>query len=503
MSTSTHQGQSRGRRKSPRLGARTGLAILLVSAGATAGSADAGAGAEPPVPTGDPPNIIVILTDDQRADQVSEMGALHTEIASLGATVSRAFVANPLCCPARASILTGTYSHTNLVWTNGGGGQPELGGWPAFHELGHESRTIAVALDDAGYHTALVGKYLNRGKQAPPAPGWDRWVVFGEDNPGYYHYDLRVDPDGTTGPQALSIEHHGSAQNDYSTDVLAEHALSFVESAPPDQPLFLLFSPFAPHAPATPAPRHAHSMDDLPVDLGPAFNERNVDDKPAYIRATSRLSASERAGQISTFRRGMATLEAVDETIADLVELLEEQGRLENTLLLFTSDNGIQLGVHRWKTKMVPYEESIHVPMVLRWDGRIPASTTTPAIVSHVDIAPTLVDAAGTQMPGAVDGTSLLPVLTGQEQSVRNATLFEHVHFHGPATPDPPSFCGVHTASDRVFVRYATGEEEFYDLRTDPCQLHDRSELDRPAVAAARAKAEALCPFGSIPGFVP
>ncbi len=134
----------------------------------------------------------------------------------------------------------------------------------------------------------------------------------------------------------------------------------------------------------------------------------------------------------------------------------------------------------------------------MRWDGVIPPDSVIPGLVSHVDLAPTLADAAGTTMPGEVDGVSLLPMLTDAQAAVHDVALFEHVRFRAG---DPPSYCGIHTATDRVYVRYASGEEEFYNLRKDDAQLRNRAGGGSARLADARERADLVCPFGEIPGF--
>ncbi|MEX0755176.1 MAG: sulfatase-like hydrolase/transferase [Actinomycetota bacterium] len=221
-----------------------------------------------PSPTEEPagPNIVVILTDDQRADELREMDTVRTELVDRGLLFERAFNTNPLCCPARASLLTGLYSHHTGVWTNGDEGG-ELGGYPAFQSNGNESRTIAAVLDDAGYHTGLVGKYLNNAVDTPVPAGWDSWVAFNEDNGRYFDYELVVDTD-TADAVAPTMEAHAGEAGDYSTDVLAQRAIAFVEEAPADVPLFLLLATYAPHGVSTPALRHEGIFADLPVALG-------------------------------------------------------------------------------------------------------------------------------------------------------------------------------------------------------------------------------------------
>ena len=210
------------------------------------------------------PNVVLVITDDQRADSMWVMPAVERLIGDNGVRFSNAVVSNPFCCPSRATILTGMYSHGTGVYANQGAD----GGWSTFAATGAERATIATALDAAGYRTGLFGKYLNGYGDAPPGyvpPGWDRWFTFLGQNGAYFDYTVFDDQRG--------VLRFGSDPADYSTDVFAREADRFIRTTPAEQPFLLMVTPYGPHDPWTPAPRHQHAFDDAPVDLGPAFGE--------------------------------------------------------------------------------------------------------------------------------------------------------------------------------------------------------------------------------------
>lgn len=234
-----------------------------------------------PAPSGaqgvPPPSIVLILTDDQRADDVWMMSAMRRRLAGPGLTFDRAFVSDPLCCPSRVSLLTGRYAHSTGVWTNRG----DEGGWVAFDRAGLASETINVPLHAAGYRTGYVGKFLNNYQRADgDVPrGWDRWFVFHHQSGAYYDYEM-VSSEG--GPSEMLA--FGSNDAAYSTDVISAEAASFIEGTAPEQPLFLVVAPFAPHGPPKPAPRHRGAFDGVTFSRSPSYEEANVRDKPRYIR---------------------------------------------------------------------------------------------------------------------------------------------------------------------------------------------------------------------------
>jgi arylsulfatase A-like enzyme len=405
------------------------------------------------------PSIVLLVTDDQRWDTLWAMPTVQSELVDHGIEFVNAFASNPLCCPSRASILTGVYSHTNGVYTNKGG--QTYGGFTAFDDRS----TVATWLHDEGYRTGLFGKYLNGyGHTEYVPPGWDRWFsTF--DNGGFYDY--RAVSDGT-------FQQFGSERSDYGTDVLAEKTVSFINGTDPSTPLFAYFAPHAPHDPATPAPGDGRAFSDLPRWRPESHNERDVSDKPAYIREAPRLDAAERRS-VDRFRLDQyRSLQSVDRAIGEIVQALEDTGRLSNTLIVFMSDNGMSWGEHRWDQKVVPYEESIRVPLVARFDAAIESPRTDEHLVVNVDLAPTFVELAGSPVT-AFEGRSLLPLFGSADVSWRTDFLIEHL---GNRERGVPTYCGIR-ATRYAYWRYVTGEEELYDLARDPLQLVNRVLDDR------------------------
>ena len=425
------------------------------------------------------PNIVMILTDDQRWDTLWAMPTVGSELVAKGIRFDDAFVVNPLCCPSRVSFLTGQYSHTSGVYSN----RPPYGGFESFQR---DDATLATWLRGGGYHTGLVGKYLNQYGLHDPTyipPGWDRWVAFTNGGPGYLDYNLNVDGE---------VEPYGTDDADYSTDVLAGYADAFIRSSPADRPLFLWMAPFAPHGGALPAARHAGAFADMEAARPRSFDEADVSDKPAYIRTRPRMSAGAEA-DVDTFRRRQyQTLLAVDEAVDRVIDALADTGRLANTLIVFGSDNGFSWGEHRWRYKVAPYEEDIRVPLVVRWDPYTAVPRTEQRLALNIDIAPTLAGAAGVQAVGA-DGRSLLPIVDGTAGTWRARFLVESYEYKRDGILIP-SYCAVRT-EDRKFVHYATGEEEFYTLKTDPFELKNKISLPafRTSIGKLRARARALC----------
>jgi N-acetylglucosamine-6-sulfatase len=419
------------------------------------------------------PNIVLIVTDDQRWDTLWVMPEVRRLLAQEGMTFQQAFVTNPLCCPSRATILTGGYSHTTGVYFNRG----PYGGWQSFKPS--ESATIATALDALGYRTALIGKYLNgyTGDGLYVPPGWDRWFAFAQTNGDYYDYRML---DNANGLQELSF---GTEPRDYSTDVLRRKAAAFIRGTPPGKPFFLMVTPYAPHGPPVEAPRHQGHFGSPPVPSPPSLNEPDVSDKPSYLREQDLIDPTRIRRLI---REQWETLFAVDQLVLRIDRALRETGRWRDTLVIFTSDNGVANGEHRWGYKLDPHDESIRVPLIVRFPALVPAGIPSDALVSNVDIAATIADFAGA--PFASDGVSMRRVLTGTGPVIRRAVLLEHLQYTSPV----PSYCGVRTLG-YMFVRYGTGEEELYDVRADPYQLENVASTRRKKAAELRRLTKTLC----------
>lgn len=426
------------------------------------------------------PNILVILTDDQRLDDMRVLPKTEALIAQPGTTFSQAYVATPLCCPSRATFLTGQYAHNNQVLDNG----PPLGG---YGRLDHSS-TLAVWMQEAGYYTAHLGKYLNfYGVTSPPGvpPGWSRW--FGLVDPSTYQmFGYTVDDDG-------KLVTYGNAAEDYQTDVLARKAEEVIRGrAGEKEPFFLTVAPLAPHleggdnsgtgAIVRPAPRHQGRFQKAKLPRTVSFNEPDISDKPAHMRARAQFGGKIWKGILRVHRSRLASLLAVDDLVERLVRALQETGQLDRTVILFTSDNGFFLGEHRLPHgKYYPYEEAVHVPLLIRGGG-FPAGTTASQLASNIDLAPTILALAGAEPGRVLDGRPLLPLALDPGLEKDRALLLEG--FSRGLRAGLP-YAAVRTGR-WVYIEYETGEKELYDLQADPKEL--TSLHAAPELAGVRAE---------------
>jgi arylsulfatase A-like enzyme len=415
---------------------------------------------------GDRPNIVLILTDDQRWDTLSVMPNVRRLLGESGVTFENASVTTALCCPSRASILTGQYTRHTGVYKN----DPPNGGAPAFDDRS----TVGTWLQDAGYTTALIGKYLNNYDLLEPGyvpPGWDDWRgIFDDPEITYYNFTLNENGD---------LVEYGDDPDDYSTTVLAERATEFILDA--DLPFFLYLAPVAPHLPARVAPEDAGLLADVPPHRPPSFNEADVADKPWRGDFPS-MTPEQIAATDSQRVRMLRSLLAVDRAVATVVSALEARGALDDTVIVFTSDNGYFWGEHRLSGKVWPYDEAIRVPMVIRGPGVADPGRTEPGLALNIDLAPTFSDLAGMTPGSPTDGTSLVPLLRGDAGEWRDGFLVE---FLGSR---PPPFEGIRTER-HLYVEYRNGWRELYDLVEDPFQLDNRA--DDPGHTEARAELEA------------
>ena len=417
-----------------------------------------------------PPNVILVVTDDQSAASMEgtpvAMPWLRDRLDEPGwTTFANAIVTTPLCCPSRATILTGRVARRTGVLTNEDGDALDA------------RDTLAVWLHDAGYRTALIGKYLNGYPWDDPASvpaGWDTW--FAKLNASratvYSGYDV-VD-----GGERRTL---GSDPQDYATDRLAAEAVSFVSDAPADRPFFLYFAPSAPHEPAEPAPRHASLLErpTPPPDASALATMNDVEGAPAWIRARPSIDAETGAALARAQLRERVALRAVDDAFRALWEAVEARGELERTAWVFVSDNGFSFGDRRWVGKTCPWETCIHVPFLAHVPGT-PGGVSR-ALVANVDVAPTIADLSGTEAPD-VDGVSLRPVIETGTAPARRSVPIEWTGDDGV-----PAWRGVRLPN-AVFIRHADGTVELYDLTDDPDQR--RNLADDPEAARLRAKAE-------------
>jgi arylsulfatase A-like enzyme len=444
------------------------LAAAMLGAVAPASLGSSVESAPAPVVTADAaaaprPNIVMVLVDDVPRRTLDAMPFVRRQVAGKGVTYRNAVIPSALCCPSRAALLTGRYAHSTRMYLNGDEGATDLGGWPSFRRW--EASTLAVRLDRNGYHTALVGKYLNMYQPARSTyvpEGWDRFVTFRTPIRDYYDYSLI----GTV------QERHGRAAADYLTDVLARHAVRLVQNAPVRRPLFLLYAPLAAHDPYLPAPRHVGDWHNEP--LGRAFNEQDMSDKPRWFASMPLRSREVQTGEQ---RRQHEMLMSVDEGVRAIVRALGT--RIRNTLVIYLSDNGYVHGAHRVVGKNVAYADASEVPLVMRWDGHLPAGSTSGRVTPNVDVSATIADAAGVRW--ARDGRSVL-------SHDRRGSLLEQTRYGRPA------YCGYRT-SRYLYVRWSRGREELYDYRTDPAELTSlhRSRAYADVRATLRSLTDQTC----------
>ena len=430
------------------------------------------------------PNIILILLDDMRFDDVAAMPAVQALLADEGATLSNFIATAPGCGPARASVLTGKYPHNHGVLK----GNNDFGGLGTFIEWGNEEATIASWLRAAGYRTSLIGKYLNGYREVVPEtyvpPGWSDWA--GVTKEGYERFEVNI--------QGEIVNYRAGKGEPYSTDVFAEMATTFVaESYAAGEPFFAYIAPRAPHGPLRAAKRHQAAFADATAPRPPSFNEADVSDKPAWIQALPELDDEAIAELDEYYRMRLRTLLAVDELVAVLVAALETVGALANTYILFTSDNGYHLGEHRIaREKGSPYEEAVRMPLIVRGPG-IPGGVTIDALASQTDLAPTFAEWAGVPIPDDIDGRSLASVLAegGAGESWRQAVLVQYHADRSPKSTQQPAFQALRFA-DLVYVELGNGERELYDLAADPHQtMNLASTVDAAQLDALTARLEA------------
>ena len=306
------------------------------------------------------------------------------------------FASNPLCAPSRASILTGQYSHTTGLYDNS---PSSYGSADTFHESGYERKTMATWFHAAGYRTAILGKYVNGFACRWVPPGWDVSDI------GVGYFGPTLCENGTQ---------HEYPSTTYSTTLFGSQAVDFIDGTPRSTPLFLYLTPYAPHANAPPEPKYKH----LPVDPfrfwpRPNFDEANLSDKPSFIRRIPKLGAPGRWEVNWLRRRQYRTLRSVDDMIGRVIAALARRGTLGNTIIVFMSDNGQMWGSHRMTaaTKRVAYDESLRLPLVVRWDGHVPAGVVARQLVGNIDVAPTLAALAGVPVPPRTDGVSFASIV--------------------------------------------------------------------------------------------
>ncbi len=450
------------------------------------------------------PNVVVVVTDDQRLDEMTYMPLTRQLIAGGGTTFTNAFATYPLCCPSRSTMLTGQYMHNHEVRHN----SPPEGGFDAFDY----STALPVWLQRAGYRTAHIGKPLNGYgvrydvspgllNPVPTPPGYDDWYSL-IDPSTYEMYGYAIQDNGVTRP--------GSATATlYQTDAIADRAVTNIRKwAPDDKPFYMEVMPSAPHSELhnadggpTPAPRYADTFANHPFTQSASYDEGDVSDKGSIINAFGRLSSDDGDVIADRERNRLAALQSVDEMVGRIVSAVSQAGELDNTVIMFMSDNGWFNGEHRWFSEKVDiFEESIHVPLMVRGPG-FPAGRSRSQLTGNIDIAPTIAQLAGAKPMREMDGESLLPYAADPGYR-RNRALGIEASFpavSGLLAVYAKRYAGINVYYEGVRTRrykYAeyyksvegkpVREEQLYDLKTDPNEL--RSLHADPAQAALKAR---------------
>lgn len=419
------------------------------------------------------PNIVVVLVDDLRWDALGCTGlpwvkTPHIDrIAREGMAFRNAFVTTPLCSPSRASFLTGHYVHRHGVRGNRDNSA-----------LSHQLKTFPALLQKAGYDTAYVGKW-HMGTDDSPRPGFRRWVSF--QGQGQYN-----------GP-TLNIDGKRVETEGYITDVLSDHAAAFVRESR-NKPFCLYVAHKAVHGPFEPAARHKDLYPSEPLPERPNMSYGRAG-KQALLRPVEdrRKAGSPAARPRDTIARDqLRCLAAVDDGVGKLFEALEETKQLDNTVIVFASDNGYFWGEHGLGDKRWAYEESIRIPLLVRYPKLAGRGAKSDALVTNLDLAPTCLHLAGVEVPKGLHGRSLKEPLRGNRRTWRTSFVIEY--FAEPNYPRTPTWQGIRNARHK-FVRYPDlpGADELYDLRTDPYEMKNLAgEAAGKAVAARLRKELAL-----------
>lgn len=415
------------------------------------------------------PNVVLILADDfsmnlmpAKRDGISKSMPNLARMMREGMSFNKFIVSNSLCCPSRASIFTGLLPHNTGVLTNG---EP-LGGYFAFMEHGDETKTFATVMQTYDYKTAFMGKYLNGWlpNYSPIPVGWDQ---FASTNRGYQGYGYTLNNNGvlTTPP-------------DHFTDTINKLGRDWIGTTP--GPFFLELATFSPHSPYTPPKRYNLAFLDVVMPKTPAFDARPDSTAPEWLQIIPQLRDNAKKDFEQAYILRVQSSKGIDDMIGDVRRKLERLGLSANTYVIFTSDNGYHMGEMSLRIgKMTPFDMDSLVPFVIVGPGIVPGSTSD-ALVQNIDLAPTFAELAGAPPMADVDGRSMVPLFTGGVSTRRSAVIeHERAPFDpndpdatDPRAGDPPTYIALRMA-DSMYVEYDTGEIGYYDMTTDPDQLHN------------------------------
>jgi arylsulfatase A-like enzyme len=449
-------------------------------------------------------NILFIMSDDHAAHAIGAYGSRINRTPNLdrlareGMRFDRCFAVNSICTPSRASILTGKYSHKNGV--------------PVFNRFDGSQPHVGRYLQAAGYHTGVVGKW-HLGSEPT---GFDHYIVL--PGQGLYHDPVFLDRDGRR------------RIDGYATDIITDLGIDFLEKRPRDRPFFLCLQHKAPHREWSPGPKHARLYDDVDIPEPPTLRDdyatrtdaareaamtiaRHLTRRDLKLPPPPELAGPERekwlnaapmevtievGGETRTLtgdallkwkyqryiKDYLRCIASIDDSIGRVLDYLDANGLRENTLVIYTSDQGFFLGDHGWYDKRFMYEESLRMPFLVRWPAAVKPGSSQDAIALNVDFAPTFLELAGVEVPAEIQGRSLVPLLKGQRPQGWRTSMY-YRYYHDPGHHDTRAHYGVRTATHKLIHYWKKGQWECYDLSSDTREL--RNIYDDPAAAGTVA----------------
>jgi arylsulfatase A-like enzyme len=431
------------------------------------------------------PNILYIMADDHAAHAISAYGSQVNNtpqidrLAREGMRFNQCFVTNSICTPSRACILTGKYSHMNGV--------------PVFNRFDGSQPTLAKYLQAANYHTGMIGKW----HLGSDPTGFDYWNIL----PGQGVYD-----DPVFIEMGQRKKHAG-----YVTDLITDFSIEFLKNRPADKPFFLMCHHKAPHRPWQPDEKHAKLFENVQVPEPKTFDDEQSnfatrsdaareatmridrDLKPADLKKTPPEGLSEAELKRWKYQRFMqdylACIASIDDSVGRLLDYLDRNGLAENTIVIYTSDQGFFLGDHDWFDKRFMYEESLRMPFLIRWPNHIKPNSINNDMILNVDFAPMLLAAAGGEVPADMQGRSFLPLLSGQTPADWRTAMY-YRYYHYPKDHRVQPHYGIRTERYKLIYFNKIDQWELYDLKEDPYELNNLYGDPSQAETVKRLKAE-------------
>jgi len=428
------------------------------------------------------PNILYIMADDHAAHAISAYGSVINQtpqldrLAAQGMRFDRMFAVNSICTPSRATVLTGKYSHINGV--------------PVFNRFDGSQPTVAKYLQAAGYHTGIIGKWH---LESDPT-GFDKWTIL--PGQGDYFNPTFLEADGKR------------VIKGYITDITTDLSIDFLKNRPKDKPFFLMCHHKAPHRNWQPDAKHKAMFAGKVIPEPPTLRDNGVGRSDAIRECKQKvlenLSPNDTKGAPPAglsddellkwkYQRYMqdylACVQSVDDNVGRLLDYLDEAGLAENTLVIYTSDQGFFLGDHGLYDKRFMYEESIRVPFLVRWPEVIKPGEVQSAMGINVDFAPTFMDAAGLPLPADMQGRSLMPLFKGKVPDDWRGSWY-YRYYHDPGDHNTRAHYGVRTTTHKLIYFWKKNQWEMYDLIADPSELHNLYSDPEQAETVVKLKAE-------------